>query len=235
MYSNLTVPSWIRPRRPPGGASWRASIDVTGTVQASFGRSGQYVSVLNPGPASASYKFTLVKVDGQWRITDPPSYRMLPTEISPCSTRRRICTSFDPQDEVLVPLGVRAARRRVLEVAHRPGEFAYGGPEDALATGATDTELPPGTSVQQQVTNDGSTVTVNLIFGKTVQPSPRQLELFAAQLVWTLTVTGSPAIPSAIQSVVLDLNGKPWTPPAAPCPGGRSPGLDQTQAAYQVL
>ncbi len=236
VYSNLTVPEPDSTSTAARSASPRASIDVTGTVQASFNGSGQYVSVLNPGPASASYKFTLVKVDGQWRITDPPSYRMLPTEDFPLFYKAQDLYFFDPQDEVLVPDSVFVPLgATVSQLLTDLVNSLTAGPKTPWLTGATDTELPPGTSVQQQVTNDGSTVTVNLIFGKTVQPSPRQLELFAAQLVWTLTVTGSPAIPSAIQSVVLDLNGKPWTPPAAPCPGGRSPGLDQTQAAYQCF
>ena len=62
----------------------------------------------------------------------------------------------------------------------------------------------------------------------------RQLSLFAAQLVWTLT--GSPAsAPSNIQSVELELNGQSWTPRSAPCPEGPRPGPQQTQAAYQCF
>ncbi len=236
VYSNLTV---LKPAPAPTvarSASPRASIGVTGTVQASFNGSGQYVSVLNPGPASASYNFTLVKVDGQWRITDPPSYRMLPTEDFPLFYKAQDLYFFDPQDEVLVPDSVFVPLgATVSQLLTDLVNSLTAGPKTPWLAGATDTELPPGTSVQQQVTNDGSTVTVNLTFGKTVNPSPRQLELFAAQLVWTLTVTGSPAVPSAVQSVVLDLNGKPWTPHSPPCPGGRSPGLDQTQAAYQCF
>jgi len=236
VYSNLTVPRSASTPTATRSASPRASIEVTGTVEASFNGSGQYVSVLNPGPAPASYPFTLIKVDGQWRITDPPSYRMLPTEDFPLFYKAQDLYFFDPQDEVLVPDSVFVPLgATVSQLLTDLVNSLTAGPKTPWLAGATDTELPPGTSVQQQVSNDGSTVTVNLTFGKTVKPSPRQLELFAAQLVWTLTVTGSPAIPSAIQSVVLDLNGKPWTPPSSPCPGGRSPGLDQTRAAYQCF
>jgi dipeptidyl aminopeptidase/acylaminoacyl peptidase len=74
---------------------------------------------------------------------------------------------------------------------------------------------------------------VNLV-GNVAKASTRQLSLFAAQLVWTLT--GSPTSPpSNIQSVELELNGQSWTPRSAPCPEGPRPGPQQTQAAYQCF
>ena len=188
VYSNLTVPEPDSAPTAARSASPQASIDVTGTVQASFNGSGQYVSALNPGPASASYKFTLVKVGGQWRITDPPSYRMLPTEDFPLFYKAQDLYFFDPQDQVLVPDSVFVPLgATVSQLLTDLVNSLTAGPKTPWLAGAADTELPPGTSVQQQVTNDGSTVTVNLIFGKWPIPAPRQLELFAAQLVWTLT------------------------------------------------
>lgn len=53
----------------------------------------------------------------------------------------------------------------------------------------------------------------------------------AAQLVWTLT--GSPASPSSVQSVVLEIDGKQFVQSSPPCANGPSPGSFQTQAAYQ--
>jgi hypothetical protein len=237
VYTNLTVPDPASAPDTARNASPRASVDVTGTVQASFNGSGQYVSVLNPGPASAStsYLFTLVKVNGQWRITDPPGYRMLPVDAFPLFYKAQDLYFFDTQhgvlvpDSVFVPLGATVSQLLTDLV-----NSLTAAPKTPWLAGAIDTELPAGTRVQQQVTNDGSTVTVNLTFGKTVKPSPRQLELFAAQLVWTLTGS-SASVQTSIQSIVLDLNGKPWTPAAAPCPGGRSPGLEQTRAAYQCF
>ena len=86
----------------------------------------------------------------------------------------------------------------------------------------------------QQVQNDGSTVTVNLAVPKTVKPAAQQLEWFAAQLVWTLI--GPPSTsPSAISSVVLELNGQPWAPPTAPCPDGRRPGPDADVRPLRVF
>ena len=65
-YQDLKIPGSAVPVK----ASPQVSIDVTGTLQASFNGSGQYISALNPGPAAvpSDYNFTLAKVDGQWRI-----------------------------------------------------------------------------------------------------------------------------------------------------------------------
>jgi hypothetical protein len=233
VYSELNVPDSPLPAKATPSAPPQASVAVTGTVQASFNGSGQYISALNPGPASKTtdYPFTLAKVDGQWRISNPPDYRMLPVSDFPLFYKPQDLYFFDPQDQVLVPDSVFVPLgATVSQLLTDLVNSLTAGPKTEWLANAADTELPASTSVQQQVTNDGSTVTVNLTFGKSVTPSARGLELFAAQLVWTLT--GSPTSPPAIQSVVLELNGKPWAPPSAPCQGGRNPGLDQTQAAY---
>ena len=231
-YQELNIPLSAVPVK----ASPQVSIDVTGTLQASFNGSGQYISALNPGPAAvpSDYNFTLAKVDGQWRITNPPNYRMLPVSDFPQFYKPQDLYFFDPQDEVLVPDSVFVPLgATVSQLLTDLVNSLTAAPKTPWLANAADTALPDGTSVEQQVTNDASTVTVNLTFRNSVTPSARALELFAAQLVWTLT--GSPTSPPNIQSVVLELNGKPWAPPSAPCAGGRNPGLDQTQAAYQCF
>ncbi|HEV2254490.1 MAG TPA: LpqB family beta-propeller domain-containing protein [Streptosporangiaceae bacterium] len=233
VYRDLTVPLSAVPVKAAPSASAQVSVDVTGTLQSSFNGSGQYISALNPGPASVrtDYNFTVAKIDGQWRITNPPNYRMLPVSDFPLFYKPQDLYFFDPQDEVLVPDSVFVPLgATVSQLLTDLVNSLTAGPKTPWLANAADTELPAGTNVQQQVTNDGSTVTVNLTFGKSVAPSPRGLELFAAQLVWTLT--GSPTSPPNIQSVVLELNGRPWAPPSAPCQGGPTPGLDQTQAGY---
>lgn len=59
------------------------------------------------------------------------------------------------------------------------------GPKTPWLEGAADTELPAGTTVLS-VTTVGSTVTVDL-GGQVARASVKQLGLFSAQLVWTLT------------------------------------------------
>ncbi|HMD22740.1 MAG TPA: LpqB family beta-propeller domain-containing protein, partial [Streptosporangiaceae bacterium] len=234
VFSNLIVPNWV-PAPKAGRNSPQAMVNVSGAIQASFNGSGQYyVSAQSQDTPAGAYPFYLEKVNGQWRITDPPSYRMLPSSAFPLFYKAQDLYFFaDPLDTVLVPdsvfvpLGTTDAQLLTNLVSALTQD-----PKTPWLSGATDTELPSGTKVQQ-VTIDGSTVVVNLV-GKVAKASTRQLSLFAAQLVWTLT--GSPAsAPSNIQSVELELNGQSWTPRSAPCPEGPRPGPQQTQAAYQCF
>jgi Lipoprotein LpqB beta-propeller domain/Sporulation and spore germination len=233
VFSKLTVPDWVPIPKTGRNSGPQASVNVSGTVQASFNGSGQYVSQSQDQPPG-EWNFNLVKVDGQWRITNPPDSRMLPSSAFSLFYKAQDLYFFDPpQDQVLVPdsvfvpLGATETQLLSNLVA-----ALTAGPKTPWLVNATDTELPPDTRVQQPVTTDGSAVTVNLV-GQVAKASPEQLELFTAQLVWTLTV--SPTSLPGIQSVVLELNGQPWTPRSAPCPGGRVPGLQQTQAYYECF
>jgi Lipoprotein LpqB beta-propeller domain/Sporulation and spore germination len=229
VFSQLIVPN-PAPALKASRTSGQATVDVTGTVQASFNGSGQYVSAQNPGPTLASYSFNLVKVNDQWRITNPPSYRMLTKDDFPLFYKAQDLYFFDPQDQVLVPDSVFVPLgATVSQLLNNLVSALAQGPKTPWLDGATDTELPPGTKVQD-VTIDGSTVIVNLD-GDVAKASTKQLQLFSAQLVWTLT--GSPTIPPNIQAVMLELNGMPWTSHSAPCPGGPRPGPQQTQSAYE--
>ena len=231
VFSNLTVPSWAPDPKASRSGSPRASVDVGGAVQASFNGSGQYyVSAQSQGQSAGAWNFNLVKVNGQWRITNPPSYRLLPSSAFSLFYKAQDLYFFDPQDQVLVPDSVFVPLGATVSqlIDNLVGGLAQD-PKTPWLAGATDTELPAGTKVQQ-VTTDGATVTVNLA-GNVAKADPKQLQLFAAQLVWTLT--GSPTVPPGIQSVVLELNGQPWTPRSAPCSDGRTPVPQQTQAAYE--
>ena len=160
---------------------------------------------------------------------------MLPTEDFPLFYKAQDLYFFDPEDQVLVPDSVFVPLgATVSQLLTDLVNSLTAGPKTPWLASAADTELPPGTSVQQQVTNDGSTVTVNLTFGKTVTPSPRQLELFAAQLVWTLTgpLAGQPvrhpvrrarAQRKAVDAALGALSGRPEPGPGSDA--GRLPVL----------
>jgi Lipoprotein LpqB beta-propeller domain/Sporulation and spore germination len=231
VFSTLTVPSWVPDRKPDRNGPAQASVHVSGAVQASFNGSGQYLSQSQDQPPGA-WNFDLVKVDGQWRVSNPPDYRMLPSAAFSMFYKAQDLYFFDIQDQVLVPdsVFVPLGATETQLLSNLVGALTAG-PKTPWLVGATDTELPPGTRVQQ-VTTDGSTVTVNLA-GQVTKASTKQLELFAVQLVWTLTA--SPTSLTGIQSVVLDLDGAPWTPRSAPCGGSRVPGLQQTQAVYECF
>jgi hypothetical protein len=220
------VPMTDGPHRTP-----RASVSVTGLVQASFSGSHLYISAQAPRPASVPYQFDLVKVDGQWRIANPPPYRMLYETDFPYYYKAQDLYFVDPSDQALVPDPVfvplgGTQSQLVTDLV----EALADKPATPWLTGAADSEFPARTTVQATV--DGTTATVDL-GGAAVGASRPTLELISAQLVWTLT--GSPASPSSIQSVVLEIDGKQFTPSRPLCPGQRVPGFYQTQATYQCL
>jgi Lipoprotein LpqB beta-propeller domain/Sporulation and spore germination len=232
VFSQLNVPDWVLASKAGRNGAPQALVDVSGPVQASFNGSGQYLSAQSQDQSQGPWDFNLVKVNGQWRITNPPSYRMLPSSAFPLFYKAQNLYFFDPpQDQVLVPDSVFVPLGATVSqlLGNLVGALTQD-PKTPWLEGATDTELPPGTKVQQPVTTNGSVVTVNLT-GDVAKASPKQLQLFSAQLVWTLTGS-SPTGSSSIQSVVLELNGTPWTPPPSPCTGIRSPDPQQTQAAY---
>ena len=233
VFSNLIVPDWTPGAKASRNGSPQASVDVQGPVQASFNGSGQYyVSAQSQGQSAGAWNFNLTKVNGQWRITNPPNYRMLPSSAFSLFYKAQDLYFFDPQDQVLVPDSVFVPLGATVSqlIENMVGGLAQD-PKTPWLAGATDTELPAGTKVAQ-VTTDGATVTVNLS-GNVAKADPKQLQLFAAQLVWTLT--GASISPLTIQSVVLELNGQPWTPHSAPCPDGRTPAAEQTKAAYECF
>jgi hypothetical protein len=229
VYSQLTVPNPAAAPKGSRNGAQQATVDVTGSVQAFFDGSGQYVSAQSQSQPSGAVYFNLVKVSGQWRITNPPNFRMLTADDFPLFYKAQDLYYFDAQDQVLVPDSVFVPLgATVSQLLENLVSALAQGPKTPWLVDATDTELPPGTKVQG-VAIDGSTVTVNL-GGQAGKAGTKQLELFAAQLVWTLTGSSNPP---NIQSVTLELNGTPWTPHTAPCSGGRSPGQFQTQAAYE--
>jgi hypothetical protein len=230
VFGSLNVPDTV-PAKKGGHPVGQVTVNVTGPVQASFNGSGQYVSAQTQGQAGGPYPFKLVEVDGQWRITNPPNYRMLTASDFPLFYRAQDLYFFDAGDQVLVPDSVFVPLgATVPQQLDNLVSALIEGPKTPWLQGAADTELPVGTSLLG-VTAAGSTVTVNL--GGAVTRASTKLPLFAAQLVWALT--GSPASPLSIQSVVLEIDGQPWAPRTPPCSGDRNLGPTQTQAAYECF
>ena len=229
VFGQLKVPGWVVVNKG-GGTGPQVSVSVSGSLQASFSGAGEYLSAQGQDKSQGPWTFHLVKVNGQWRIIDPPSYRIISSSAFPLFYKALDLYFFDPPldtrlvpDSVLVPLGATVSQLLTNLVS-----ALSGGPTTWL-NGATDTELPRDTRVQQPVTSNGSTVTVNLT-GDVGQASKDQLQQFSAQLVWTLT--GPSTSPLSIQSVVLELNGVPWTPPPSPCTGTPFASPQQTLDAY---
>jgi Lipoprotein LpqB beta-propeller domain/Sporulation and spore germination len=240
VFNKLTVFSHGQSRSAgrPGGQ--HALVDVTGTVLAAFNSSGsgQYVSAQGQEPPS-HYQFNLVKVDGLWRISNPPShYRLLAAADFPRVYKAQDLYFFDsqdqvnPLDEVLVPYSVFVPLGTSPEdlVTHLAQDLTQD-PSTTWLQDAAVTAFPdsPGKTTVLNVSIEGATATVNL-GGAVTGASKQVLQQISAQLVWT--IAGSTASPSAIQSIELEINGKPQTLPA-PCGAGQGQSPVQKLAAYE--
>jgi hypothetical protein len=228
VFSTFNVPhrADIRSAGKHGGK--RATVDFSGPVQAAFNATGQYVSAKDQVQKAGAYTFQLVQVNGQWRISNPPGYRIIPAWEFPLVYKAQDLDYFDPAggvlvpDSVFVPLGTspqQLVKSLVTALTNQPQT-------PWLQQGVAQTEFPRGTTVLG-VTLDGPAATVNLGGTAMAKASYMQRELVSAQLVWTLT--GSQASPSAIQSVELEINGKPFTPVTSAC------HVSQSQSAFQKL
>jgi hypothetical protein len=223
---NTTSHGSLPPTAPHGAP--RAWVDISVSVQATLNGSGQYVSA--QAQSSPPSQFILVKVNGQWRIQNPPSFRMVNANDFQYYYKAQDLYFFDQPDATLVPDSV------FVPLGVSPQTLAYNlvsaliaKPTTPWLAGAADSEFPGGTKVVS-VNVDGATATVDL-GGAAASAGAESRLLMAAQLVWTLT--GSPASPPNIQSVVLEIDGKPFVPASPPCDGGSGQGSSfQTQAAY---
>jgi len=211
-----------------------ATVDVSGTVQASFDGTGQYVGAQQGRREgqTAEQHFTLVKQGKQWRITNPPKNRMLTEPDFAQAYKPQDLYFFDSTGQVLVPDAVfvptgtspaSLATNLVTALLANPQPvWLQGNPTPPAVTAFPD----HSTAKDIDVTVDGTTATVNLT-GAAASADPADRQQMAAQLVWTLT--GQPGSPPNIQAVQLEFKGKPWTPGTPPCPGtsGESPTLKQ--------
>jgi hypothetical protein len=188
----------------------KATVDVSGQVLANLNGSGQYVTA-SGAQAEKSAKpkeFTLVKVDGQWRISLLPANLLLTESDFSRVYQPRDLYFFDPAKKALVPepvfVPLEATRTDLVNglvnaLASGPGGWL---------SGATTTAFPPGTKLLTDVTLDGSTATVNL-GGAAAKAPAGTLQEICAQLLWTLA--GSSQYQPSIQSVALEISNQPRT------------------------
>jgi hypothetical protein len=231
VFSGLNVAAGAVAPAGQHGAQ-RAVVDVTGVQQATFDGSGQYVWAQSQGQSSRSYRFDLIKVDGQWRISDPPRYRMLTATEFPLYYQAQDLYFFDPDDQVLVPDPVFVPLDiPPLALVKNLVEALIQGPKTAWLQNATDNDVFPAGTAVLGAQLSGTEAVVNL--GGAIAGAGAQVRAqVSAQLVWTLT--GLPVGPSSsIQSVELEINGTAWTPSVSLCQAGRAASSLQTQADYE--
>jgi hypothetical protein len=205
-----------------------ARVDVSGNVQAAFNGTGQFVSAAQGNPAS-SYRFKLMKVDGQWRIANPPKPRLLTTSEFAQFYKPQDLYFVNPLSQVLVPDSVFVPQgTSPTDLVFNLVSALLQGPKTTWLQDAAET-FPSGTTLVS-VALEGTNAVVNL-GGTLADATPAVREQVSAQLVWTLA--GPQASPlSDIQSVELEINGKGWIPPATICDITQGRSFVQNQATY---
>ena len=184
------------------------TVRVAGSVLGTINEDGQYQAA-KPGTSQDAFDFTVVRVQGQWRILNPtPELLLSKTEVSR-TFRSRDLYFFDPTLSALVPDPVYVPAEATSQqlVAHLVAALQQG-PQGWLARG-TKTAFPHGTSPARHVGDRQH---------RDRQPrrtrrrdDGQQREQMAEQLLETLA--SAPAYPqpdtASVQSVVFEINGKP--------------------------
>lgn len=229
-------------KRDAHGKPTQATVTISGEVQANLTSHGSYVvpSASAPeGVPGGPQVFTLVTRAGQWRISSAPKQLLLNSVLFQDDYQLRNLYFFDPNGRVLVPdpvyVPLQATSAALLDGL--VDDLISPPPNDWLTNaGATKTAFAPGTRRIGDVTLDGGAATVNL--GGAIGKAPSQvLRQVYAQLYWTLTGTGQGGPP--VQSVQVNLNGKPWSPPEAQenpvqPPSDFNPATGATRTFYYV-
>ncbi len=214
----------------------QAKVLAKGDVQSAFDGTGQFVSA--SASPSSEVDFTLVKVGGQWRISNPPDRRLLTVSqfaqfykaqdlyfYNSAVPASSLAQPLVP-DSVFVPLGTSTVDLlNNLVTALLPSSSQ---PKSTLLKYAAQT-FPPGTTLASSVAQAGSTAVVNLAGLK--KASTTVLEQVSAQLVWTLA-SARPGPGAPIQSVELERNGLPFIPPEEVCGVHENRSQVQNQATY---
>jgi hypothetical protein len=196
-----------------------ATVTITGSVLASLSGSnlsgyGSYaVPSASPQDSSAAKPtIELVQDAGQWRISGAPPELLLTSDSFKSNYQLRNLYFFDPTSRYLVPDPV------YVPLQATPADLMNGlvydlvkPPKDWLSGGATRSAFPSGTSISG-VTLNGVTAVINL-GGSIAKASDEVMQQVSAQLFATLSESGQSG--QAVQSVEVEVNGKPWIPGAS--------------------
>ncbi len=223
------------PAQPPKHGTRRTVVDFAADVQSTFDGTGQFVSASTKQSKTKTYPFQLVQVDGQWRIANPPSFRLLTaTQFTEFYQARDLyfVNPYLPAAAPLVPASVfvpqgTSTADLVTKLVNALLPDAAGQPNSTWLQTAADT-FPAGTTLGG-VTLDNTTAVISL--HGPANASKAMLEQVSAQLTWTLA---SPRAgpPAAIQSVELVWDGQAFIPPEMICGISQTRSPVQNQATY---
>ena len=181
-----------------------ARVKVTGLPVATLTGTGQYLA--SSGSSSQSYDFSLIKINGRWRIDTLPTSQLLLTETDFQQVYQPRDVYFLTQSgRTLVPDPVFVPQQATnTELATGLVNSLLADPQKGWLSGAAVTAFPAHAwLIGGQVTINGSNAIVDL-GEKHATTNHRQLEQMAAQLAWTLA-SGK----TTINSVMLQINGHP--------------------------
>jgi hypothetical protein len=195
-------------KSPQPTAKDKATVTITGTVQANLSGYGSYAVPLAQNAAAGSAEnptFTLVKEGGQWRIEDPPVELLLTSDSFQNDYQLRNLYFFDPTGQYLVPDPVYVPVQANASLMNGLVHDLIDPPHDWLWYGtATSTAFPPGTTMPSDVTLDGVTAVVNL-GGAIAKARKSVLEQVSGQLLATLSGAGQSG--QTVKSIEVEING----------------------------
>jgi hypothetical protein len=186
--------------QPGAGGTGQATVEVTGQPVATLTGAGQY---LVSSATTASLKFSLVKVDGQWRIDRLPRGTPLLLDQADFEGvyQPRDLYFLAPTGQTLVPDPVFVPQQATdTELATGLVNALLQGPAGWLS-GAAKTAFPAHSAEIGQVKIIGTNAIVNL-GGNATKTSWQRREQMAAELAWTLATAPT-------SSVELEIDGRP--------------------------
>ena len=190
-----------------GGPPPSAIVQVTGKIQAILStKDGTYaVPSSASGPSGSSPQFTLVKTNGEWRISVAPPVLLLTQAQFADDYDLRNLYFFDPNNRYLVPDPVYVPlQASASTLTSRLVGYLKTPPKDWLAGGATQTAFPASTKVYSNLADGLATVNVTGTMTKAQEAQA------SSQLLYTLSGSGQGG--SQVRSVALYVNGKPFIP-----------------------
>ncbi|MGB9378625.1 MAG: LpqB family beta-propeller domain-containing protein [Mycobacteriales bacterium] len=161
------------------GPSGTVRVRLAGRQQATLAKDGAYV----PTDKRLGLDLRLQKVQGEWRIANPPPGVLMPSEDFQQVYRSVDLFFLSPDGGTVVPdrryFDVKAAA-----LPTRMAQALLAGASDWLSPGVR-TAFPDGTRLRSNVIRDGDFFVVDLS-SDVLAASPSDQAALAAQLVWTL-------------------------------------------------
>lgn len=204
-------------------------VRLEGTKLASLSERGSWSSAAEGG-GDYRHTFRLRRIDGQWRIANPPSGTLVPQAYFERYYRPYALYFLDPSRDILVP-----------DLIYLPGgaqtptllvKGLLRGPTRWLE-GSVETLVPVSTEVDLSVPVSSSGVADVALSAEVLNLAAPERQLLLAQLVWTLrqvpTITG---VSVSVGGSILEIPGSEGIVPMDALPGFDPAGLLAARDLY---